>query len=94
MDLILSRVLEINIMDKIPTTEELISATLNIHIDPIKENINSESSATYKEIKLCMIEFAKLHVQAALKAAEEQCLDKHGQQINEFKNAYPLDKII
>jgi hypothetical protein len=71
-------------MEKLPTTEEIISiveATVAAY---------SNSPVWYKtDIKKYMIEFAKLHVEAALKAASEKTeipyimLAKH----------YPLDNI-
>ena len=53
----------------------------------------------HKDIKVAMIEFAKLHVEAALKAANKKAKRKEG-QIADYKlsdsilNSYPLDKII
>ncbi len=52
----------------------------------------------HADIKTAMIEFAKLHVEAALKAANKKAKRKEG-QVADYKlsdsilNSYPLDKI-
>ena len=78
-------------MEKIPTAEELIEKTgshefwQNFHL--VKKDLNDK-----------MIEFAKLHVEAALKEAVK-CLpydDKMNQSLLDERailNSYPLDKI-
>ena len=77
-------------MKKILTAEELYFQITGCHIN-------------HRDIKHAMIEFAKLHVEAALKEAahESQCYNKTkfpGDEnwvvdIESILNSYPLDKI-
>jgi hypothetical protein len=55
-------------MEKIPTAEEILS----------KKFSELKSSFDLNDIKDCMIEFAKLHVEQALKeASESRCIKMH-----------------
>jgi len=72
-------------MSKIPTAEDLATQMqhnlgYNDLIDPIKF------------ASLVAIEYTKLHVQAALKAASDWVGEKEGVDFN-LKNSYPLDNI-
>jgi hypothetical protein len=82
--------------NNIPTAEELFKEVFNTnhcHIDYDKAGLET--------IKQAMIEFAKLHVQAALKEALDSipCLGSssdiptYKEVENAVLNAYPLDKI-
>ena len=72
-------------MEQMPTAEEWLK-----HFE---ENAYPSTS-----ISECMIEFAKLHVEAALKEASEKSIKKEG-QITDRKlsesilNSYPLENI-
>jgi len=85
-------------MEKIPTAEEFIQ---NFLIKNHKGNVGSNT-------EMLMIEFAKLHVEAALKAASEKAkiterkkvIDNTGGYVRiptiykkHILNSYPLDKI-
>ena len=68
-------------MEKILTAEDL---ALNYEIGNTKR-------ISIEDAKEAMIEFAKLHVEQALKAASDSTLLYDFQE--EIKNSYPLDKI-
>jgi hypothetical protein len=87
--------------DKIPTAQEFLVKKFNYH--GAGRNIFS-----YDELIIFAIEFAKLHVQAALKAADENAQVEivdweqgemenstpiYGVDSSSILNAYPLDKI-
>lgn len=83
-------------MEKIPTAKELIETDYyHLHLDT--------DSICLGSIETAMIEFAKLHVEAALKEAahESQCYNKakfSGDEnwvvdIDSILNSYPLDQI-
>lgn len=85
-------------MENLPTAEELFKTVFNInqcYIDYDKEGL--------KTIKQAMIEFAKLHVQQALKEASEGEIEKdiymmlkYGEDMywkKSILNSYPIDKI-
>lgn len=77
-------------MEKIPTVEEFLPK-------------NSNGMYSRNEVETAMIEFAKLHVEAALKAASEGQIKKdiymmteHGESMNwkeSILNSYPLENI-
>lgn len=73
-------------MKHIPTAEEIFKQAFNTshcHIDYDKAGLIT--------IKQAMIEFAKLHVEAALKEAE-YCTEEYDFSV-EIKNCYPLENI-
>ena len=74
-------------MEKIPTAEEIYQ---EITSRPVFDKYNPN-------IKKAMIEFAKLHVEAALKNASEKISDKKGKYIMPNKEfiliSYPLNNI-
>jgi hypothetical protein len=82
-------------MDKIPTAEEFINSNLNPQRSGRIDIIEIEHSVRI------MIEFAKLHVEAALKAASENVkltYDHYDDMAayvdrNSILNAYPSDNI-
>ena len=60
------------------------------------EFLNRDESGVYNEVDItqAMIEFAKLHVTAALKAAADDYSESSSDIVQEsIINAYPLDKI-
>ena len=80
-------------MEKIPTAEEIMQK----HLDP---HDCLRLSKCYEMTLEAMIEFAKLHVEAALKEAMYKADEKEisSMQVNEYYreqilNSYPLDKI-
>jgi hypothetical protein len=84
------------------TAEEFLKNKVYITQDDIEDVHDSLSN-----VKECMIEFAKLHVQEALKAADEKAIVTvvdyefelepptliWGVDSDSILNAYPLDKI-
>ena len=68
-------------MEKIPTVEEFLKQC--------KENLRPYSDEMVLKL------FAKIHVEAALKAAEEEAAnsDLNTGQLNRILNAYPLTNI-
>ena len=67
---------------------------------PTAETFIQQFAAKYKEdgkpvISTMLIEFAKLHVEAALQAAEEIAIefDSEGNYDNSILDAYPLNQI-
>lgn len=61
--------------DKIPTVEEFISQYLDVDVDfveSMREQMSKLKGFDFNNIPDLMIEFAKLHVEAALKAAAEK----------------------
>ena len=81
----------------IPTAEEVFNNFVDFKICSLKEYT---SKILTNDTKLAMIEFAKLHVQAALKEAAEKALvyaDEGGYSefVDESSilNAYPLENI-
>ena len=80
-------------MEQIPTAEEVMQKNLDPH-DCLR------LSKCYEMTLEAMIEFAKLHVEAALKEAMYKADEKEisSMQVNEYYreqilNSYPLDKI-
>lgn len=88
---------------KIPTAEEFLMNRVYVTTDGVEDVHDSLQS-----VKDALIEFAKLHVQAALKAADEQAsvtaVDHEeisegsfkpvwGVDSNSILNAYPLNNI-
>ena len=65
-------------MEKIPTAEEFL-----------EDNLSNPTKGWSEKKRL--IEFAKLHVEAALKAAE-YCTEEYDFSV-EIKNSYPLENI-
>ena len=65
----------------IPTAEEFL----------IKENLPTDILSG-DDINYAMIEFAKLHVEAALEA-KDSYLNKHGMAEEGYDTAYPLTNI-
>jgi hypothetical protein len=81
-------------MKKIPTAEEFMLS--NRISNPVGETFRLNLSRdchvkTEKDIQQAMIEFAKLHVEAALKAASEATLLYDFKK--EITNSYPLENI-
>ena len=80
-------------MEKIPTAKELIETDYyHLHLDT--------DSICLGSIETAMIEFAKLHVEAALKARDELYQTYYAEEINWtednikfIKNSYPLENI-
>lgn len=66
-------------MEKIPTAKEVMAKHLN--------GVDTKRTAILDG----MIEFARLHVEAALKAAE-YCTEEYDFSV-EIKNSYPLENI-
>ena len=83
-------------MEKIPTAEEILNDRVYITQDGIEDVHDSIST-----VAEAMIEFAKLHVEAALKVASESArlkeLEVHlsdgSVDKDSILNAYPLEKI-
>lgn len=83
-------------MSKIPTAEEFLNTQKNY-----TENLSVLPLGTSKIIKQNMIEFAKLHVEAALKEALESipCLGSstdiatYDEVEKAVLNAYPLENV-
>jgi len=77
-------------MEKIPTAEEIMQK----HLDP---HDCLRLSKCYEMTLESMIEFAKLHVEAALEAAANEYYPKDKENFElmaeRFINAYSLDKI-
>ena len=81
-------------MSKIPTAEEFLDNFLNKDAIPWSPEIDK----VYGCINTAMIEFAKLHVEAALKEAYENAdLEYYGDEVcynkDSILNAYPLENI-
>ena len=55
--------------DKIPTAEEFLSDNINRTIFPYIDDELEDNSPICITLKACLIDFAKLHVKAALEAA-------------------------
>ena len=88
-------------MSKIPTAEEILIKE-RILLKTIEESGNFPLNltrdthiGTAKDIKKAMIEFAKLHVEAALKEAKNLLKDGYvtPQDEQDILNAYPLTNI-
>ena len=88
-------------MSKIPTAEEILIKE-SILLKTIEESGNFPLNltrdthiGTAKNIKKAMIEFAKLHVEAALKEAKNLLKDGYvtPQDEQDVLNAYPLTNI-
>jgi len=79
-------------MEKIPTAEEFLNQRVYITNDGVEDVHDSVSSVTD-----AMIDFAKLHVEAALEAAANEYYPKDKENFElvakRFINAYSLDKI-
>ncbi len=87
-------------MERIPTAEEMI----NKHtVSNPKENWERNGKSEITDYNAAMIEFARLHVEAALKAASEGQINKdiymmleYGEGMNwksSILNSYPLENI-
>ena len=83
--------LKSNSMEQIPTSEEFLRKNIDY---VLSENDCKE------DVEKAMIEFAKLHVEAALKAAMYKADEKElsSMQVNDYYrgqilNSYPLEKI-
>lgn len=64
-------------MSKIPTAEEFLSNNINrVHFPYIDEAIE-DNEGSINTILSCMIEFAKLHVKAALKEASRKAYTEY-----------------
>ena len=88
-------------MSKIPTAEEILIKE-SILLKTIEESGNFPLNltrdthiGTAKDIKKAMIEFAKLHVEAALEEAKNLLKDGYvtPQDEQDILNAYPLTNI-
>ena len=88
-------------MSKIPTAEEILIKE-SILLKTIEESGNFPLNltrdthiGTAKNIKKAMIEFAKLHVEAALKEAKWRCDDvTNSEGLGVYvENSYPLENI-
>ena len=83
-------------MEKIPTAEELIR--LQFCKGEFEEIMECLNASIEPSIVRAMIEFAKLHVEAALKEASKKSKNKEGQitdhkLTNSILNSYPLSNI-
>jgi hypothetical protein len=85
-------------MEKIPTVEEMI----NKHtISNPKENWERNGKSEITDYKAAMIEFAALHVEAALKSKVKEMTERSYEdssysmkELDSFtKNSYPLENI-
>ena len=78
-------------MKDLPTAEEIIAKIVKF------ESTNDTIECTVYSLSQLMIEFAKMHVTAALKNASEKISDKNGKYIMPNKEfiliSYPLEKI-
>ena len=75
--------------NNIPTAEEFIS-----NVGTIKSPISGHESYLIDDVTNKMIEFAKLHVELALKAAIDNISEGSSEAIEEcIKNSYSLDNI-
>lgn len=77
-------------MEKIPTAEDFLNKEYcNIVID------SKDTWVNVSDIKNAMIEFAKLHVEQALKEASEcvSCLLPVEETVKDILNSYSLDNI-
>ena len=74
-------------MDKIPTAEEFINENGGF--------LKYSSAQEFVECQSLMIEFAKLHVEAALKEAKWRCDDvTNSEGLGLYvENSYPLENI-
>lgn len=83
-------------MNKIPTAEECFNNFVDFEICPLKEYTPKQ---LINDTKLVMIEFAKLHVEAALKAVHEYYEVNYDiypfpeNEINVDTDIYPLEQI-
>lgn len=80
-------------MSKIPTAEEFLYSSSSLH--DMWDNTRGQGEWDHKAIARSHIEFAKLHVEAALKAPEEIAIefDSEGNYDNSILNVYPLTNI-
>jgi hypothetical protein len=65
----------------IPTAEEFV-----------KNNITSSDKFDFNSKVELVKKFAKIHVEAALKA-KDNCLNKYGMAVEGYDEAYPLENI-
>ena len=70
---------------RLPTAESYIAKNITDYWE------GGKAQYTKEDVEKAMIEFAKLHVEAALKAAEYST-EEYDFSV-EIKNSYPLDKI-
>lgn len=88
-------------MDNIPTADEILNVLI-----PYKTNVSNEENEDSKKQNIeCLKEWAKLHVEAALKVASEKAIAPNitwgnGAIVKNIKidknsilNAYPLENI-
>ena len=77
-------------MNKLPTAEEFLDNYINKNNIPWHPDIEE----LYGSINVCMIEFARLHVQQALQAASEQIeFDEKVLIRQSILQAYPLNLV-
>jgi hypothetical protein len=78
-------------MEKIPTAEEVIAKIVKF------ESTTDTIECTVYSLSQLMIEFSKLHVEAALEAAANEYYPKDKENFElvaeRFINAYPLENI-
>lgn len=79
-------------MSKIPTAEEFIKQYFDSK-HPGLSSIRTATGIPVDEVRIIMIEYAKLHVKPALEAAAEVASnsDLNVGQIQNILNAYPLN---
>lgn len=77
-------------MSKIPTAEKFLRQSKSLH--DMWDNTRGKGEWDEKKIINSHIEFAKLHVEAALEA-KDNYLNKYGMAEEGYENAYPLDLI-
>lgn len=59
-------------MSKIPTVKEFLDDSEIFETIKLKQNIVKEPTFLYDDVQKAMVEFTKLHVEAALKEASEK----------------------
>lgn len=90
-------------MENIPTAEEFLkidNSFTDEDMESLKKSLEVKNIMDISDISITMIEFAKLHVQAALKQALEDSptgsstdIPSYGEMKDAILNAYPLENI-
>lgn len=93
-------------MENTPTAEQFLSDNINRVAFPWIDDLLEDKDSKAEAMKKCMIEFAKLHVEAALKAAAKdartytrgasdgwECWEVTGIDENSILGAYPETNI-
>lgn len=77
-------------MNQVPTTEEFLQN--HLQISHFYDDKTDRMVCFSDDVQQAMIEFAKMHVQAALKAAAENSVKMSATQAT-IENSYPLENI-